>query len=480
VARVSSERLIWIGGWRTGAFSVLVCAVLCLALIAGGSSANAVSAGVVRIASVPILAIGLWRLFHRPVSPGVFWWLMIIAAIAVFVLIQMAPLPPDVWSALPGRNTVLGGYVEAGMAPPWLPISLAPWRTEDAILGLIPPVAMFCAVATLEAPARRTLALAVMALAVVSIGLGVMQIVGGADSPLRLYAFTNRDSAVGFFANRNHQAAFLAATLPLVPFLLTWMHPGESMRNVFWLAAAGGFFLILTLGAAITGSRAGAALLFVGFLGAVGVTFRTGRLRWRPASIFVVAAALAASLIVVFGNSVLIERLRDNISEDGRLQIGPVVARAGAAFAPLGSGAGSFADVYKTLERPQMVTPAYINHAHDDYLELWMECGWAAPALVIAFLAWWSAAAVTAVRRRPSEMAALQAAGALIVAMFLLHSIVDYPLRTPALATLFGLACALMLRAPTTGPAHQGSLRARKSHPRLTAGGPRRALADVD
>jgi hypothetical protein len=468
------------GGTRHAAFSILVYIVLCVALLAGGSSSTAVSAGVVRISSVPVLAIGLWRLFHRPASPGVFWLLVIVVASTVFVLIQMAPLPPAVWSALPGRKTVLDGYVAAGMMPPWLPISLAPWKTQDALLGLIPPVAMFCAVATLEESARRRLAFIIMGAAVVSVGAGVVQMAGGADSPLRLYEFTNRDSAVGFFANRNHQAAFLAASLPLVPLLLARTNQRDRAQGFFWMALAGGFFLVVCLGGAITGSRAGAVLLCLGFLGAVAVALRAGRRRWAPVAIFSVAVVLAAGSIIASGNSVLVERLRGNISEDGRMRINPVAARGGGAFAPLGSGAGSFPDVYQMLERPEMVAPAYINHAHNEYLELWMECGWAAPALIIAFLAWWCAATVAAFRAPPSEIAALQMAGALIVAMFLLHSVVDYPLRTPALATIFGLACALMLRPSTTGPVYQGALRSRKQDHQPIAQAGTRALVEAD
>jgi O-antigen ligase len=240
------------------------------------------------------------------------------------------------------------------------------------------------------------------------------------------------------------------------------------------MAAAGGYFLIVSLGAAITGSRAGAALLFLGVLGAVAVAMRAGRRRWAPAAIFTIAAVLAAGLIAVSGNSILVERFRTNLSDDGRLQINPIVARAGVAFAPLGTGVGSFRDVYQMLERAEMVTPAYINHAHNEYLELWMECGWAAPGLVVVFLAWWGAATFSAIRARPSDMAALQTAGALIVAMFLLHSVVDYPLRTPALASVFGMACALMARPPPTGPIYRGSLKPRNLDGKPMAGRPAR------
>jgi O-antigen ligase len=430
------------------AFGVLVGVVLCLALVAGGSSSDTVSAGIVRIASIPILAIGLWRQCHRPVSPVAFWLFTIIVAAMGFVLIQLAPLPPRLWTALPGRETVLAGYVTAGMTPPWLPISLTPWKTQDAVLGLIPPVAMFCAVSTLEESARRTLALTILAMAVASVGVGVMQIAGGADSPFRIYDFTNRDSAVGFFANRNHQAAFLAASLPLATFLTLRTGRRDAPHGFFWMSVAGGAVLVVSLGCAITGSRAGAVLLALGLLGAVAVSARSGRRTWAPAALLAVAVVLAAALVAVSGHSTLVDRFRTHLGDDLRVQINPVAARAGRAFAPVGAGVGSFPDIYQMFEPVQMVGPAYVNHAHDEYLELWLEGGWAAAALILAFLAWWGAVTFGVLTGRSSQMAALQTAGCLIVAMFMLHSVVDYPLRTPALAAILGFACALMTPPP--------------------------------
>ena len=443
-----SHEDVKVGGWRSDAFSVLVCVFLCVALMAGGSSSDAVSAGIVQFSSAPILGIGLWRLFDRPVSPGIFWLLIIMVATAAFVLVQMAPLPPEVWRALPGRRMLVDGYAAAGMTLPWLPISLAPWATQNAALGLIPPAAMICAVASLEESARRALVVSMAIIAIISVGLGVMQITGGADSPLRIYPFTNRDSAVGFFANRNHQAAFLAAAIPLAPLLMMRMNGRDGRQNFFWVAAAGGFILVVSVGAATTGSRAGALLVVLGFLGAVVIAARAWRRRWAPAAALAATAALTAGLIVLSGNTVLVDRLRMNPGNDGRLTISPIVATAAAAFAPLGSGVGSFPVVYQIFEHEETLAPAYINHAHNEYLELWMECGWAGVALMGAFLAWWCTAGFAAFRARPSEAAALRMAGALIVGMFLLHSIVDYPLRTPALATVFGLACSLMLQPP--------------------------------
>jgi hypothetical protein len=131
-----------------------------------------------------------------------------------------------------------------------------------------------------------------------------------------------------------------------------------------------------------------------------------------------------------------------------RFSLTPGVARAGLAFAPLGSGAGSFATVYQMFEPVEAMGPAFVNHAHDDFIEAWMEAGVAGIALIAAFLAWWVAATWRVVQDGRTRGAALSLAGSLMVGMFLIHSLVDYPLRTPALITLFAFACGLIVPAP--------------------------------
>ncbi len=95
------------------------------------------------------------------------------------------------------------------------------------------------------------------------------------------------------------------------------------------------------------------------------------------------------------------------------------------------------------FERPETLTPAYVNHAHDEYVEVWMEAGVPGVALIGGFWAWWAVASRAVLRRRDAG-ARLALAGSVVVGMLLVHSMVDYPLRTPAMAVVFALACGLM------------------------------------
>ena len=50
-----------------------------------------------------------------------------------------------------------------------------------------------------------------------------MQLAGGAESRLRFYSITNTDSAVGYFANRNHESALLVAAIPFAAYWTLWL-----------------------------------------------------------------------------------------------------------------------------------------------------------------------------------------------------------------------------------------------------------------
>jgi len=113
------------------------------------------------------------------------------------------------------------------------------------------------------------------------------------------------------------------------------------------------------------------------------------------------------------------------------------------AFSPIGSGLGTYPDVYALFEAPDAVTSTYVNHAHNDYVELAVELGVVGVALVTLFLIWW----LVAVRRALAAPSAslFAKAGAIGSASVLLHSAVDYPLRTSAIASAFALCLAMLL-----------------------------------
>jgi O-antigen ligase len=409
---------------------------------------------VAQLAGIPVLAIALWRLIDRPPSRSALWPLLILAAAAALPLLQLVPLPPTLWSALPGRQTVVDGYHAAGIALPWLPLSLTPDNTWDAFLWLAPPAAMFCAVVTLGARPRDLLARTVIALALVSVAMGMLQMVGGEGAPWGLYGNPTGDSAAGFFANQDHFASFLLTPIPFAAYFVARSSLDDGQRASFSIIVMGFFAVAIVVGVAATRSRAGAALLLPMAIGAIAIATRgparsgPSRGRWiAPAALFG-AIATGVVLVVMFSLAPLAQRFLASDTPDPRFQFYPVVAAAARAYTPVGSGMGSFDTAYRMLARPETLTQAYVNHAHNEYLEIWLEAGWPGLALIGAFLTWWIAASVAILRQSRTPETALALAGAVVVGLLLAHSTVDYPLRTPALATVLALACGVMVRVP--------------------------------
>jgi hypothetical protein len=425
---------------------------LVVALACGGSSSSPISAGIVRVTAAPILAAGLLRLRRDDWKQSGLWPLMLAAAAAAWVLIQLIPLPPSVWTALPGRSLYARTYQAAGMPLPWLPIDLDAWAGWRALFGFLPPMAILAVMPGLTTAERRWLAYVVLIAALASAALGMAQMAGGPASPLRVYAVTNRDAAVGFFANRNHEASFLAATLPLVGYLAVRGMGREGGQAIFWLGAGCAFAFVVVIGAAASGSRAGMGLAFLGAVGALVVAARALAKRpgpaWRRVAMAwpALTAVLVAAMATFTLDPSLAHSLEARLGGDLRFALTPVTAQAGMHFAPVGSGAGTFDQVYPMFEPLTDVGPAHINHAHDDLAEVWLEAG--APGLVLigALAFWWIRESRAAMSERRRSGAALSLAGAMIVGMLLTHSLVDYPLRTPALAVYFAFALGLLTR----------------------------------
>ena len=106
-------------------------------------------------------------------------------------------------------------------------------------------------------------------------------------------------------------------------------------------------------------------------------------------------------------------------------------------FWPLGSGLGTFPVIYPLFENSQYLTPTYVNHAHNDYLEFVFETGLIGAGLITLFVAWWVWRSIAVWRAERTVGATWQRAASIVIGVMILHSIVDYPLRTPAILVMF-------------------------------------------
>ena len=86
----------------------------------------------------------------------------LVALLLVLPVVQLIPLPPALWQALPGRAIERGALDLIGAADTWRPLSVAPARTLAALLALVPPAIVLLMTATLG-PAGRTMVIGMIA-----------------------------------------------------------------------------------------------------------------------------------------------------------------------------------------------------------------------------------------------------------------------------------------------------------------------------
>ena len=430
-------------------WALVALVVLCFAL-GGSARGDVVQLIALRPLSMLFLGYGLLTLEWQHVTAHKFLWAMACAVVALPAL-QLVPLPPQLWHQLPGHDLVVEIDRVAGLGEVWRPLTLTPVETMNALFASLVPFAGFVLGMQLTQEERFRLLPVVLVLGGLSAFLGLLQIVGDPQGPLYLFPNTNNGSVVGLFANRNHQAALLGMMLPMLCVMADMRGPG--IRFATGLAG----FLLLPL-ILITGSRSGLILAGLGLL-TIPLWLSSPRPvrdssivrhlgKWYPSpgimrlGIAAVGIALVA-LTIWLGRGEAWNRLFiGGTSEEARLQILPTLFGMIARYMPLGSGMGSFARVYLVHEPDALLDPTYMNNAHDDWLEVLLDGGVVAAALL--FLA--SAAFILQVCRAwkansaPRKQLLSARLGLVLVGLEGVASMSDYPLRTPAHAMLFVLA----------------------------------------
>ncbi|HEY0042986.1 MAG TPA: O-antigen ligase family protein [Allosphingosinicella sp.] len=435
---------------KLSAMGITAIAFLLLCLLMGGASAAGAPANaLLQIVSVVLIMVLLWRRARNPVPREGRPLLWIIGIYLAYVLFTMVPLPAGLWSGLPFRDVIASGYRLIGMDLPAIPLTLNPSGTVWSSLSLLPPIAMFLLVLELNQDERRALAFALVAFAGVSIVLGAFQLFGGEQSPLRPYYVTNRTQPVGFFANSNHEVTLLLCAIALTGFMAARAagRRSRSKRSGGAIVAVS-LAVFLSVGVAISGSSAGYALFPIAAVGTLLLYRRAVAGNVEKGWLVGLAVLLVAFAGIAFQGPLSTEAFSEEFKEQpsSRKVLTATTAEAVAASFPVGTGLGSFQNVYRQFENPNRVERQYANHAHNDYVEVALELGLPGILLVLAFILWWAQRS-WAVWRGDSPGVGLGRAASLMIGIVLIHSLVDYPIRTSAIAAVFALACALLLPA---------------------------------
>jgi hypothetical protein len=226
---------------------------------------------------------------------------------------------------------------------------------------------------------------------------------------------TGETQVLGPFLYKNQCAAFIELMFPLV----VYQSLVDDRDSLLYISMAATMFAA----AITTVSRAGAVLVIGELLLIVLIAWRRGlipgpslrrRLAWT--------AGFSVVLVAVVGWQVTLEKFREPEPYRVRREL-LLSSVAMAADRPLtGFGLGTWPVVYPAYARFDNGLVA--NHAHNDWAE-WMVEGGVPFLALLAMLALWSV--------RP----ALDSLWGMGVPVIFVHSLVDYPLREPALAAVF-------------------------------------------
>lgn len=408
---------------------VQVSALLVLAVAFGGGGVGFGLANlVVQLAALFVLALNLAAV-RDFVCAGPRWLVVLVVVSLCIPLLQLVPLPPALWSVLPGRDLVSQSLQLLGGQDTWRPFTVDANRTFVTFLSMLPVLAVLALVVRLSPQELVRLLWAVVLMGLACALIGAMQLATGNAVGVFYTGGVERNDLYGTFASHNATGLFLDIALVAL-FALPRDEKARKGRER-------GFVLRLVIGAVLavavvlTRSRSSMALMLLVFAFGAARHWFGSRRRWRRSTY--VAIAATAALLAAGGAAFAAKSYRvqsslqrfDNL-EDARPHIWEDALSTAHRYWPLGAGMGTFDEVFQVDESLEYLDAKRAGRAHNDYLEIAIETGGLGLLLIAGWLVWVG----IAVRRAGEGPMRWQGFGAgVALGLVALQSAMDYPLR---------------------------------------------------
>ena len=372
---------------------------------------------------------GFSRLLNAPV-------IILLATILLFAA-YLIPLPSSLWTTLPGRSIVVEGYEKVGMSLPNLPFSLTPDITYNSLFDFLPPLAILLTVALTRSARELMLTLyTIILISVIAFPIGLMQSFN--PGQFKFYEFVNLGFPVGFFSNTNHHAIFNVMAVPLAIYIASrgyrrFINNDDGISKIALAVMA---LILMVTSVLLAESFTGLMLAILVIVLSLPMVF-SAQLK-SPKVLMGVIAGLGLFLAAAIINAGDLQTLfADSLNESDNIPRAIIYDNTIAAISTMGwtgSGPGSFYDVYLMYENRATMNTTFVNQAHNDVLQIILELGIFGAVLMGAFAIWFISACFKGVtsRRRSRKLILILLVSTLAV---ILHSFVDYPLRTIALAS---------------------------------------------
>lgn len=431
-------------------FPALALLLLAAFAIGGGGSRYGLANLAVQLTAIAVLALHR-EAFLRFWSEAPLVLRMLILASLALPLLQILPLPPAFWTALPGRALVARSLEVAGESG-WMPLSLNPSRTLLAWTALVTPMAILVTGWSLPRQRLVDVGWMVAALGVFTAFLGVFQL-GAPEAEATIFGARSPGKVLlGTFANRNSTGLFLGFALGLVAVLpAPRHHPAIPFVRL-------AICVLLLVAIILTKSRTALVLALLPIaLGALKALWwfleqrsasRGGPNAARTVGLVFGTLALVslttASIFLVAPGRVGETLERFEAKDDPRRFIWDDATYTLSRYWPAGAGMGTFDEVFQVDESLENMTPRRAGRAHNDYIELAIESGIAGLSLAAI---WLTALLWLSWLARQSHHRWTGWAGGTFLLAIGLQSITDYPLRNQTMLALAGLALLLLVRS---------------------------------
>jgi O-antigen ligase len=298
---------------------------------------------------------------------------------------------------------------------------------------------------------------------------GLFETATGHDQILWWKKTFGQKTVTATFFNRNHLATFLSMSLliGIVYFWTLWdsAKKGDAtggkkisrivddriknlgLKGLLILLS----LLILVFTLLTTGSRGGSLSTLAGLILMAGlITHRFAKKR-RVASFYLLIVAIIAFGAFAAGDQ-LWKRLKWESLE--QIQSTAILNRPALYedtwaivkdYPSLGSGFNTFPYVFTRYAEH---SPKYIDHAHNDWLELTAEIGWAGLLVILSGLFFTIYFLLKMIRSNPDPLAAGMIMGGMgVLSAVSLHALTDFSLHKPANAILLAIILGLAFRA---------------------------------
>lgn len=435
-------------------------ALLAVAVVFGGGGVGAALPNlVVQLLALAIMAFNA-RAVGKFITGGPIALRLLVAGSVLVPLFQLIPLPPGLWQVMPGRDLVSQSLALVGPETEWRPLSVFPARTLLAATGLIAPLAVLVLGARLDRGGRNFVLGTIAGLGLFNLMIGAIQLVSGNQLAHFHGGTIDASQLYGTFANHNTAGIFFVIALFATLGLKADQNVGSHFELLRWTCVG-----LFALSVVLTQSRSSLLVLVLAGL-ALGLVQgmrhlrrmraapRTGRRsrhrswwRRRPVVTGLIAAAFIVLGIAAFvASSGKIGQTAERFSfieDDVRPRIWSDALISVDRFWPLGSGMGTFDEVFQLDESLENLEPGRAGRAHNEYLEVPIEAGAIGVGLIAAWAVWLG---ILCIRTLRGTQGLAEVAVPTALAVIALQSAVDYPLRSQAGLCLAAALIAVLVR----------------------------------